>query len=82
MPHSGEVQRLDIRVIPRAKHDEVGGERDGRLLVRTTATPVDGQANDAVRKLIAAHLGVPVRSVEVVAGHRSRDKVVSIAVQG
>ncbi len=82
MPDSSEVTRLDIRVIPRAKRDEVGGERDGRLLVRTTAAPVDGQANDAVRRLIAAHLGVHVRSVVVVSGLHSRNKVVSVAMKG
>jgi uncharacterized protein len=81
MADEAEPTRLNIRVIPRAKRDEVGGERVGRLVVRTTAAPVDGQANDAVRKLIAAHLDVPVRRVEIVAGHHSRDKVISISVQ-
>jgi uncharacterized protein len=74
----GESTRLAIRVIPRAKRDEVGGQRAGRLLVRTTAAPVDDQANAAVRRLIAAHLDVPIRRVEIVSGHHSRDKVVSI----
>jgi uncharacterized protein YggU (UPF0235/DUF167 family) len=73
-----ESTRLAIRVIPRAKRDEVGGERAGRLVVRTTAAPVDGQANDAVRKLVAAHLGVPVRRIAIVSGHHSRDKLVGI----
>lgn len=68
-----------MRVIPRAKRDEVGGERAGRLLVRTTAPPVDGRANAAVCKLIAEHLGVPARQVEVIAGHHSRDKVLRVA---
>jgi uncharacterized protein (TIGR00251 family) len=70
---------LAIRVVPRARRDEVGGERGGRLVVRTTAAPVDGQANVAVCRLLADHLGVSKRQVEVVAGHRSRDKVVRIA---
>ena len=69
---------LEIRVIPRATRNEVGGERNGRLLVRTTATPVDGKANDAVRKQVATHLGVPVSSVEIVSGHRARDKTLRI----
>jgi hypothetical protein len=69
---------LQIRVIPRSKRDEVGGERAGRLLVRTTAPPVDDRANEAVRKLVAAHLGVPARRVEIESGHRSRDKVLRI----
>ena len=67
-----------IRVIPRARKDEVGGERAGRLLVRTTAAPVDGSANAAVCDLVAAHFGVPKRNVDIVVGHRSRDKVVRV----
>ena len=70
--------RFEVRVIPRAKRNEVGGERGGRLLVRTTAAPVDDQANDAVRKLVAEHLGVPARNVAIVSGHHSRDKVLSV----
>lgn len=69
---------VDVRVIPRARRDEVGGERAGRLVVRTTAAPVDGKANAAVCRLVATHLGVPPRRVEVVAGHRARDKTLRI----
>ena len=79
MADENDSALLAIRVIPRAKRDEVGGERGGRLIVRTTAAPVDDQANSAVRKLVAAHLGVPLRRVEIVSGHHSRDKVISIA---
>jgi uncharacterized protein YggU (UPF0235/DUF167 family) len=78
MPGSGSDERLDIRVVTRSRRDEVGGDRAGRLLVRTTAAPVDDKANAAVCKLIATHLGVHRRCVEIVAGHRSRDKVVRI----
>ena len=69
---------LAIRVIPRARRDQVGEERAGRLVVRTTAAPLDGRANAAVCKLVAGFLGVPVRRVEVASGHRSRDKVLRI----
>jgi uncharacterized protein (TIGR00251 family) len=69
---------IEVRVIPRARRNEVGGERDGRLVVRTTAAPVDGRANASVCELVAEHLGVPTRSVEVVSGLRSRNKVLRI----
>jgi uncharacterized protein len=69
---------LAVRVIPRANRNEVGGERNGRLLVRTTVAPVDGRANVAVCKLVADHLGVPARHVEIVSGQHSRDKVLRI----
>jgi uncharacterized protein len=79
VPASEKPRLVNIRVIPRAKRDEVGGERAGRLLVRTTAAPVDDQANDAVRKLVAEHFNLAARRVEIVSGHRSRDKVISIS---
>jgi hypothetical protein len=60
----------------------VGGHRDGRLVVRTTAAPVDDAANAAVLKLVAEHFGVPARQVEIVSGHRSRDKVLLIRRRG
>lgn len=75
---TGGVTRLEVRVIPRARRDEVGGERGGRLVVRTTAAPVDDAANRAVAKLLAAHLGVAKRDVAIVGGHRSRDKTVEV----
>jgi uncharacterized protein (TIGR00251 family) len=69
---------LEVRVIPRARRNEVGGERGGRLLVRTTASPVDDQANAAVCKQVAEYLGVSATRVEIASGHRSRDKVLRI----
>lgn len=78
MPDVPSSTVLQIRVIPRARRNEICGYRDQRLLVRTTAAPVDGEANDSVRKLVADHLGVHVRAVQIVSGHRSRDKVLTI----
>lgn len=69
-----------VRVIPRSRRDMVDGERAGRVLVRVTAAPVDGRANDAVCRVLSAHLAVPERALTVVAGHRSRDKVVRVDV--
>lgn len=70
---------LSVRVQPRARADEIVGERGGVLLVRVTAPPEGGRANDAVRRLIARRLRVGVTRVEVVRGGRSRDKVVRVA---
>ena len=69
---------IDVRVIPRARRDEIVGERAGRLVVRTTAPPVDGKANEAVRRLLADRLGVMASSVELVRGATSRDKTFSV----
>jgi uncharacterized protein YggU (UPF0235/DUF167 family) len=46
--------------------------------VRVTAPPVDGRANDALCRLIAARAGVAPSRVSVVRGAKARDKVVRI----
>ena len=74
--HSVQLE-LDIRVQPRASRNAV--EIDGeRITVRVTAAPESGKANDAVVALLAKRLGVPKRSVQIVQGHKSRDKRISI----
>lgn len=67
-----------MRVIPRARRDELAGTRNGRVLVRVTAPPVDGKANAAVCALLAAAAGVPRGRVAVVRGETARDKLVRI----
>jgi uncharacterized protein YggU (UPF0235/DUF167 family) len=52
--------------------------RDGVLLVRVSAPPLEGRANRAVRRLLADWLGVAPSSVTVVRGERSRDKLIEI----
>jgi len=71
--------RLEIRVVPRASRSRLDGVRDGRLLVRVTAPPVDRAANDAALTVLADALGIPRRNLRLVAGETARNKVVEIA---
>ena len=66
-------------MIPRAGRSGFGGLRDGALLVRLAAAPVDGAANDELVALIAKALRVPKRDITIVAGERSRSKRIRIA---
>lgn len=70
--------RLDIRVIPRASRTVVAGERDGALLIRLAAPPVDGAANDALIAFLAKALDVPRRQVVLVHGDTARQKTVDV----
>jgi uncharacterized protein YggU (UPF0235/DUF167 family) len=45
--------RIALKVIPRSPHTAIAGIRDGRLLLRVTAPPVESAANDAVVAAIA-----------------------------
>ena len=73
------IADLEIRVIPRAGRSEFAGLRDGALLVRLAAAPVDGAANDELIALLAKALKIPKRDVTIVSGDRSRSKRVRIA---
>jgi uncharacterized protein len=70
--------RIRVRVQPGASGEEIVGERAGSLVVRLTAPPVEGRANEALRKLIAKRVGVAKGRVTVVRGARTRDKVVRV----
>lgn len=70
---------LDVRVIPRAGRSEIAGLREGALLVRLAAAPVDGAANDALIDLLSKSLKIPKRDISIVSGDRSRTKRVRVA---
>jgi uncharacterized protein YggU (UPF0235/DUF167 family) len=70
--------KIAVRLLPRARVNEIAGERDGALVVRVTAPPVDGRANAALCRLIARRAGVGVRSVSVLRGAGSRNKLVRV----
>lgn len=78
-PSHVPVTRIDIRVMPRSSRNAVNGVRDGRIVVRVTAPPVDGAANDAVVETLAAALALPRRAVRIVAGDSGRNKTIEIA---
>jgi uncharacterized protein (TIGR00251 family) len=67
-----------VRVQPRASRDEVVGEYQDALKIRLTAPPVDHRANEALRKLLASRLKVPLAAVRIAAGEHSRSKRVEI----
>jgi uncharacterized protein (TIGR00251 family) len=70
---------VDVRVIPRAKKTEFAGTRDGALLIRVSAPPVDGAANDAVIEFLARRLKIPHRNIRLLSGTTSRQKRFDIA---
>lgn len=70
--------KIAVRLSPRASAEQIVGERNGALVVRVTAPPVDGRANTALCRLLAKMLGVGVRSVTVVHGAGAREKLVHI----
>ena len=76
---TGEGVTLRVRVQPRASRDALGGERDGALIVRLSAPPVEGAANEALARLLGRALGIAPSAVRIVRGLAGRNKLVAIA---
>lgn len=70
---------LHIKVVPRAQADSVQrGEPPVDYLVRTTAVPDKGRANQAVIVLLAKALALPKTALRIVRGQTSRHKIVEV----
>jgi uncharacterized protein len=70
---------LAIRVIPRAKKNEISQiMEDGTIKVRLSAPPVEGKANRSLIEYLSKVLDVPETAIEIAAGSKSRNKIVSI----
>jgi hypothetical protein len=70
--------RIEVRLQPRASRDELVGLRDGVLLVRVCAPPLDGEANRSLCRLLASRAGIARTRVEVIRGARARQKLVRV----
>jgi uncharacterized protein len=73
-----DAVRIDVEVKVRASRTSVLGMKAERLSVALAAPPVDGAANEALRRALAEHFGLPQKSVAIVAGEKSRRKVVEL----
>ena len=80
--HDPDTARLAILLTPRGGADRIDGAVEGRLRVRVAAAPVDGAANEALLRVLAAELGVPRTSLRLVSGGTGCRKVVELATTG
>jgi uncharacterized protein (TIGR00251 family) len=71
---------LRVRLKPNASRAGIDGVRNGEIVARVTAPPVEDKANRALVKLLSRELDVPPSRIEVVKGGHARGK--SVLVKG
>jgi uncharacterized protein (TIGR00251 family) len=74
----GDRLCFSVHLQPRASRNEVAGFTGEALKVRLTSPPVDDRANRQLREFLAQLLAAPVSNVEIVQGHKSRNKTVAV----
>lgn len=72
------VINVKVKVIPGARENRVVGFQGDTLKVKVTAPPAGGKANKALIELLAQALGTAKANIEIVAGLRSRQKLVRL----
>ena len=71
--------KISVFVKPYSKKGDLVEVAPEGLIVFLRAKAVDGAANQALIKVLAGHFGVAKNCVTIVAGQRSRHKIVEVA---
>ncbi|MRR58441.1 MAG: YggU family protein [Deltaproteobacteria bacterium] len=69
---------FSIHVQPKACRNEIAGLSGNELKVRLTSPPVEGAANTLCREFLAKLFHVAKSNVRIIAGEKSRHKIVEI----
>jgi uncharacterized protein len=75
---TGSGLEIRIHVLPRAKRCEISGIHNGALKIKVMAPPVDDAANRAVIEFFSSTFRLPKSSLQILAGAKSRDKLLQI----
>lgn len=67
-----------VKVQPRAKRNALAGRMDEEWKLLLTAPPVEGKANQACIEFFARSFRIPESRVRLVAGAKSRHKVIEL----
>lgn len=69
---------LRVHIVPNAKSDSVAGMHGDAVKVKLRAPAVKGKANAALVRFLAERTKLPLRSIVLESGQRSRDKLIRI----
>lgn len=69
---------IAVHLASQSAHDEITRMREEFIEVSLTVPPSDEMANKALVRFLAGKLGVKPESLEVVAGHSTAQKLVSV----
>jgi uncharacterized protein len=75
---SGDALLLRLRVKPGARADAILGVYGDALKLSVKEAPERGKANEAVRRLLADRLGLPLAAVSITSGETSQEKTARV----
>lgn len=70
--------KIKVLAKPRSNKAEVKKIEDGYYMVSVKESPVKGEANRAILKLLSKHFWVSLSQVRMIHGHTTRNKTIEI----
>ena len=70
------MSRYTILVKPGSSQEKIVESAQGELVVYLRAKPHDGEANDALIKLLVKHFDVPKTTIKIIRGDKNRNKII------
>lgn len=72
--------KINVVVKTKSKVEGVEKQKDGSYIVRVNTPPTEGKANKRVIELLSQHLNQPKSHIQLISGHKSKNKVFEVFV--
>ena len=72
------MSTIRVHILPNAKLDKVVGDHGDAIKIKLRAPAMEGKANAALIRFLAAQLGILPRQIALMRGEKSRDKLIRI----
>jgi uncharacterized protein len=72
--------RIELKVITRAKKEEISRISENKYRVKTSVPPEKGRANERIIEMLCEKFGVKRKDIEIVSGEISSRKIVEIDI--
>ena len=72
------MSEYKITVKPGSSQEKITETAPGELIVYLRAKPHDGEANEALIKVLAKHFKIAKTTIRIIRGAKSRQKVIEI----
>ncbi len=67
-----------VTVKPGSSQEKIIQTAPGELTIYLRAKPHDGEANEALVKMLSKHFKIPKTSIRILRGHRSHTKIIEL----
>ncbi|OGZ31894.1 MAG: hypothetical protein A2V69_00575 [Candidatus Portnoybacteria bacterium RBG_13_40_8] len=70
--------KIFVKAKPKARENKIEKIDESNFIVSVKAAPIKGKANEAIIESLAEYFHVGNSDIEIIRGHKSREKIIEI----